>query len=73
MLKHANATNFVGCDNELRRVEIEEMDEAKLGAFLLQNGGEWMGWMKNPPIKSHGRRLGVTHQVSPFYLFVFTK
>ena len=52
LLRSDNGTNFVGCSNELKKA-IEEMDEIKIESFILQNGGEWMGWKRNPPVSSH--------------------
>ena len=51
-LRSDNGTNFVGCDNELKRA-INEMDEQTIEIFLQQQGGEWMGWKRNPPASSH--------------------
>ena len=52
LLRSDNGTNFVGCDNELRKA-IDEMDESTIDSFLQQQGGEWMGWKRNPPASSH--------------------
>ena len=30
-----------------------EMDDKKIQSFLLEQGGDWMRWHKNPPSASH--------------------
>ncbi|XP_066923456.1 uncharacterized protein [Clytia hemisphaerica] len=52
LLRSDNGTNFVGCDNEMKRA-INEMDDKTIEIFLQQQGGEWMGWKRNPPSSSH--------------------
>ena len=30
-----------------------EMDDTKIESFLLEQGGDWIRWHKNPPLASH--------------------
>ena len=30
-----------------------EMDDRKIQSFLLEQGGDWIRWHKNPPLASH--------------------
>lgn len=51
-LRSDNGTNFVGAEMELRRA-LQEMDHNKIAAFLLQNGGDYIIWKRNPPTASN--------------------
>ena len=51
-LRSDNGTNFRGADNELRRA-ISELDQEKIGAFLSEQGCDWIRWERNTPTASH--------------------
>ena len=31
----------------------KEVNQKKLGEFMLQNSADWIQWKKNPPLASH--------------------
>ena len=47
-----NGSNFIGAEQELNKTHME-MDDRKIQFFLLEQGGEWIRWHKNPPLASH--------------------
>ena len=47
-----NGSNFIGAEQELKKVYME-MDNRKIQSFLLEHGGDWIRWHKNPPLASH--------------------
>ena len=47
-----NGTNFIGAEQELKK-EYMGMDDRKIQSFLLEQGGDWIRWHKNPPLASH--------------------
>jgi len=51
-MRSDNGTNFVGCNNELKRC-LQEMDQLKISRFLLSNNADWVKWKFNPPYASH--------------------
>jgi len=50
-IRSDNGTNFVGCENELRKA-INEMNHDKIRFLLDELGGDWE-WKYNPPASSH--------------------
>ena len=51
-IRSDNGTNFVGTESELKK-GWEEMDQKKVGEYLLSNKCDWIGWERNPPSASH--------------------
>ena len=47
-----NGSNFTGAEQELKKAYME-MDDRKTQSFLLEQGGDWIRWHKNPPLVSH--------------------
>ena len=47
-----NGTNFVGAANEWKKA-FKEMDQSKIGDFLLSHSCDWIIWRRNPPLASH--------------------
>ena len=47
-----NGSNFIDAEQELKKVYME-MDDRKIQSFLLEQGGDWIRWHKNPPLASH--------------------
>ena len=47
-----NGTNSIGAEQELKKAYLE-MDDRKIQSFLLEQGGDWIRWHKNPPLTSH--------------------
>ena len=47
-----NGSNFTGAEQELKKAYME-MDDRKTQSFLLEQGGDWIRWHKNPPLASH--------------------
>ena len=47
-----NGSNFVGANIELRK-PFNEMNHAKINNFLMELGGEWITWRRNPPMASN--------------------
>ena len=47
-----NGSNFIGAEQELKKAYME-MDDRKIQSFLLEQGGDWIRWHKNPPLTSH--------------------
>ena len=47
-----NRGNFMGAEREVARC-WREVDQKKLGEFMLQNSADWIQWKKNPPLASH--------------------
>ena len=52
MTRTDNGTNLVGASAELIE-SFQEMEHVKIGAFLQQNGDEWIWWKRNPPLVSN--------------------
>ena len=48
MIHTDNGTNFVGANIELRKA-FNEMNHTKINNFLMELGGEWITWRRNPP------------------------
>ena len=46
-----NGSNFIGAEQELKKAYME-MDDRKIQSFLLEQGGDWIRWHKNPPLAS---------------------
>ena len=44
-----NGSNFIGAEQELKKAYME-MDDRKIQSFLLEQGGDWIRWHKNPPL-----------------------
>ena len=51
-IRSDNGTNFVGAESELKEA-VAEMDQAKISAFLTQQGCDWIRWEKNTPKASN--------------------
>ena len=51
-IRSDRGTNFVGADNELKKA-WQEMDHAKVSAFMSEQGGDWIKWDWNTPSASH--------------------
>ena len=47
-----NGSNFIRDEQELKKA-YTEMDDRKIQSFLLEQGGDWIRWCKNPPLASH--------------------
>ena len=47
-----NGSNFVGAKRELAKC-WKEVNQKKVGEFLLQNSADWIQWKRNPPLASH--------------------
>ena len=45
-------TNFVGAESEMKEA-MEEMDQKKIGEFLLEQGCDYIVWERNTPKASH--------------------
>ena len=52
LIRSDNATNFVGARIELKKA-FGEMDEKRINDFLMELGGEWITWKRNPPMASN--------------------
>ena len=48
MIHTDNGTSFVGANIELRKA-FNEMNHTKINNFLMELGGEWITWRRNPP------------------------
>ena len=51
-IRSDNGTNFVGASNELKEALLE-LDQEKIGAFLSEQGCDWIKWEWNTPTASH--------------------
>ena len=47
-----NGTNFVGANIELRKA-FNEMNHTKINNVLMELGGEWITWRRNPSMASN--------------------
>ena len=47
-----NGTNFVGCENELKKA-YKEMYNKRIQSFMESLGGDLVRWIRNPPAASH--------------------
>ena len=47
-----NGSNFIGAEKELEKC-MNEMDNKRIGDFLLEKRADWIVWKKNPPMASH--------------------
>ena len=47
-----NGSNFIGPEKELKKC-MNEMDNKRIGDFLLEKSADWIVWKKNPPMASH--------------------
>ena len=47
-----NGGNFIGAEKELEK-RMNEMDNKRIGNFLLEKGADWTVWKKHPPMASH--------------------
>ena len=52
MIRSDNGANFVGASIELKKA-LGEMDEKRINDFLMELGGEWITWKRNPPMASN--------------------
>ena len=52
MIRSDSGTNFVGASIELKKA-FGEMDEKRINDFLMELGGEWISWKRNPPMASN--------------------
>ena len=51
-IRSDNGTNFLGADNEFKRL-FQEMDHSKVQGFLSSKNCDWIVWKLNPPSSSH--------------------
>ena len=47
-----NGTTFVGASAELNKT-FSEMNHKKINEFILDHGGRWIQWKRNPPTASN--------------------
>ena len=47
-----NGSNFVGASMEMKKA-FREMDHESINNFLMELGGEWISWKRNPPYASN--------------------
>ena len=47
-----NGTNFVGCENELKKA-YKEMFKERIQSFVQSLAGDLVRWIRNPPAASH--------------------
>ena len=47
-----NGSNFVGAQRQLAKC-WKEVNQKKVGEFMLQNSADWIQWKTNPPLASH--------------------
>ena len=47
-----NVSNVIGAEKELEKW-MNEMDNKRIGDFLLEKRADWIVWKKNPPMASH--------------------
>ena len=47
-----NESNFIGTEKELEKC-MNEMDNKRIGDFLLEKRADWIVWKRNPPMASH--------------------
>ena len=47
-----NGTNFVGCENELKKA-YKEMVNERIQSFMQSYGGDLLRWIRNPPAINH--------------------
>ena len=47
-----NGSNFIGAEKELEKC-MNEMDNKRIGDFLLEKRADWIVWKKNPPMSSY--------------------
>ena len=52
LIRSDNATNFVGASIELKKA-FGEMDEKRINDLLMELGGVWISWKRNPPMASN--------------------
>ena len=48
VIRTDNGTNFVGASAELNKA-FSEMNHKKINEFMLEHGGQWIQWKRNPP------------------------
>ena len=51
-IRSDNGTNFVGADNEFKKL-IANIDDSKISNFLSKNNCDWIKWERNTPTASH--------------------
>ena len=54
VIRTDNGTNFVGASEELNKA-FSEMNHKKINEFMLEHGGQWIQWKRNPPTASNMR------------------
>ena len=52
VIRTDNGTNFVGASAELNKT-FSEMNHKKINEFILNHGGRWIQWKRNPPTASN--------------------
>ena len=58
VIRTDNGTNFVGASAELNKA-FSEMNHKKINEFMLEHGGQWIQWKRNPPTASNmGEKCG---------------
>ena len=51
-IRSDNGTNFVGADNEFKKL-IADIDDEKISSFLSERNCDWVRWERNTPTASH--------------------
>ena len=52
VIRTDNGTNFVGASAELNKA-FSEMNHKKTNEVMLEHGGQWIQWKRNPPTASN--------------------
>ena len=47
-----DGSNFIGCENELKKA-YEEIENQEIQSFMQGQGGDCVKWVRNPPAASH--------------------
>ena len=56
-----NRSNFLGAENELKRVFLE-MDNKKISQFLQDKGAAWNTWQRNTPVRPANKKFDLQEQ-----------
>ena len=67
LIRADNGINFVGTGAELSKA-FSEMNHKKINEFMLEHGGQWIQWKRNPPTASNmggvwERQIGSTRSI----------
>ena len=52
IIRRDNGSNFVGAERELAKC-WKEVNQKKVGEFMLQKSADWIQWKRNPPLASY--------------------